>query len=172
MPSCRCLLCITDPWKVSRPRPRSLSKLAEAGLLSFLISQSSHRECEVVMIRSVNTISSWLRSWLPGGPLSRDIRQSLMKLVTTWCPPVTPGAREVVRTILCDQVLTSVQLDGGGGHFPRPPGQTLLGLQVRKLASVERSVLEELTVTQVDQASFEPLTRLLLHPKVSKNKLF
>ena len=45
--------------------------------------------------------------------------------------------------------------------------QTLLALQVRKLVSVERSVLEELTVTQVDQASFEPLTRLLLHPKVN-----
>ena len=44
--------------------------------------------------------------------------------------------------------------------------QTLLALQVRKLVSVERSVLEELTVTQVDPATFEPLTRLLLHPKV------
>ena len=120
MASCRCLLCITDPWKVTRPRPRSLSKLAEAGLLSFLISQSSASlgECEVVMIRAVDTLSSWLRTWLPGGPLSRDIRQSLMKLVTTWCPPVTPGAREVVRAILCDQVLTSVELDGGGGHIP------------------------------------------------------
>ena len=161
--------------------------------MSFLISQSaaSVGECEVAMTRAVELLSCWLRSWLPGGPLSRDIRQSLMRLLTTCGPLEAPwgraGAREVVRAVLCDQALTRMEMDAGGGHHPgqchqvntaemstscsgdanNRVSQTLLALQVRRLVTAERSGLEELIVTQVDQASFEPLTRLLLHPKVS-----
>ena len=193
MASCCCLSCRPDPWRVSRPRPMSLAGLAEAGLMSFLISQSaaSVGECEVAMTRAVELLSCWLRFWLPGGPLSRDIRQSLMRLLTTCGPLEAPwgraGAREVVRAVLCDQALTRMEMDAGGGHHPgqchhvytaemstscsgdanNRVSQTLLALQVRRLVTTERSGLEELIVTQVDQTSFEPLTRLLLHPKVS-----
>ena len=99
-------------------------RLAEARLMSFLISQSaaSVGECEVAMTRAVDLLSCWLRSWLPGGPLSRDIRHSLMRLLTTCSPLEAPwgraGAREVVRAMLCDQALTRMEMDAGGGHHP------------------------------------------------------
>ena len=158
------LSCDIEFWE-RMPGPATLVSLAEASLLRFLLNQTTASlrvvgVTEARLTRVVGLLASWLRCWL-----SEDARLSLLGLLT----PLSEGwaslqARKLVEAVLCRHSVTKLVIDEGDGCTCCMAATRAI---FRSLLAQRMSVLEELSMTNVDQAGFEPLIRLFIDPEVN-----
>jgi len=195
--SCVCPTCRMESW--SLPAPSSLLSISARTLVTALTSRavqvlgawqstacrgpttmvcSKGRSCPCKMAdkmkNMVRVLAVYLHEYLPGGPISRDMRHLLLeKLSKAPVDPRVPGGREVVWCSLISEDVENLIIEGAGlsryipgtGHINT---YTAVGadviLMVKGVETVKKSKLKYFTISNIEHAAVEPITKMLLGP--------
>ena len=126
------------------------------------------------MKNMVHVLALYLHEYLPGGPISRDLRHLLLDMLAKApVDPRVPGGREVVWCSLVSEDVESLIIEGAGlsryipgtGHINT---YTAVGadviLMVKGVETVKKSRLQQLTISNIEHAAVEHITKMLSAP--------
>ena len=147
------------------------------GLPTMACAKGRSCPCKMTerMKNMVHGFARYLHEYLPGGPISRDMRHLLLdKLAKAPVDPRVPGGREVVWCSLISEDVEDLIIEGAGlsryipgtGHINT---YTAVGadviVMVKGVEMVKKSKLKHFTISNIEHAAMEPVTKLLLYPR-------
>ena len=195
--SCVCPTCRMESWAL--PAPPSLMMVSARTLVTALTCRvvqvlgawqstacrgpttvvcTRGRSCPCKMAdkmkNMVHVLALYLHEYLPGGPISRDLRHLLLDMLAKApVDPRVPGGREVVWCSLVSEDVESLIIEGAGlsryipgtGHINT---YTAVGadviLMVKGVETVKKSRLQQLTISNIEHAAVEHITKMLSAP--------